>query len=972
LDKALSILSQKDKLLTEIYFELQEYFEKKYGDNTLILMEIGSFFEIYEINNQEQKIGKAKEIAELLNIQLTRKNKSIIENSIKNPLLAGVPSISIDRYLSKIIDTQKYTVVIIKQKGIMPNVKRYIDNIISPGTNFEYINDAIENNIVSLLIDKNNDIYSIGYSAIDVTTGKTITNEIHSTRDDKTYALDEVFNLLQIYSTVEIVITLENKEIDIEWIKNYLEISNINYHLNTKRAVIHYQNELFSKVFEINSFLTAIEYLDLEKYPYATESLAILIEFIIEHDESIISKMNKPKFLSSNRYMYIGNNALEQLSIISNDPKEITLLSLIDKTSTAFGKRLLKERLLNPIYDEEILTQRYDLSEKLLPHIDKYELYLKQIYDLERILRRIKLKKLHPLELTYIAISLESIKALIKISKKSDIYIDDKISDSIEDMHNIIQEHFNLDICSKYNITQINENIFLENIYPSIDNIIKKQSSELEKLHIIKNHIESLFDDKKNDYITINYTETEGFFLQLTKNRFAMIEKKLKSSFITLNNKHYFFKDFYFKQLKSIVKINSDLFEEITQKYEREHTKLISLVKEKYLASLDMLENNFSLTLEKTIDFIANIDVALSNAKASKIMNLTRPIIEKDNFYEAIALRHPIIEANEQRGIYIPNDIYLGKVSHTKHNHITLNASNNNDIVGILLYGINSSGKSSLMKSVGISIILAQAGFFVPAVEMRFGLYEKIFTRIVSKDNLYKGLSTFAVEMIELKNIFNRANNKSIILGDEISQGTETLSALSIVASAILKLIRLKSTFIFATHLHQLEDIKQLQNIKELIFLHLGVKYDKDSDSLIYNRVLQKGKGDSLYGLEFAKSIHLDKEFLNIAQSIREELDNNKKSSIKQLTTKKRSIYNKKLYLSKCALCNHPVDEVHHIYEQKLANQDDYIEHFHKNHRYNLIPLCKKHHKLVHDGKIMISGFIMSDKGLKLHYEIKE
>jgi DNA mismatch repair protein MutS len=177
-----------------------------------------------------------------------------------------------------------------------------------------------------------------------------------------------------------------------------------------------------------------------------------------------------------------------------------------------------------------------------------------------------------------------------------------------------------------------------------------------------------------------------------------------------------------------------------------------------------MLENNFSLTLEKAIDFIANIDVALSNAKASKIMNLTRPIIEKDNFYEAIALRHPIIEANEQRGIYIPNDIYLGKVSHTKHNHITLNASNNNDIVGILLYGINSSGKSSLMKSVGISIILAQAGFFVPAVEMRFGLYEKIFTRIVSKDNLYKGLSTFAVEMIELKNIFNRANNKSIIV----------------------------------------------------------------------------------------------------------------------------------------------------------------------------------------------------------------
>jgi len=225
--------------------------------------------------------------------------------------------------------------------------------------------------------------------------------------------------------------------------------------------------------------------------------------------------------------------------------------------------------------------------------------------------------------------------------------------------------------------------------------------------------------------------------------------------------------------------------------------------------------------------------------------------------------------------------------------------------------------------------------------------------------------------MMELKNIFNRANERSLVLGDEISQGTETESALAIVSSAILKLLSLKSTFIFATHLHQLESIPQLQNLKHLIFLHLGIKYDESKDSLIYNRVLQLGMGDSLYGLEFAKSLHMDKEFLTMAQTIRENLSHGA-SDIKKLRKQKRSKYNKELYLSKCALCDEKVEDVHHIAEQKEANASGHIEHFHKNHKYNLIPLCKKHHTMVHDGQIHISGFVMTSEGLKLHYEQKE
>ena len=611
----------------------------------------------------------------------------------------------------------------------MPNVKRYVSNIISPGTNFEYLSEPSENNIVSLMIDENAGIYSVGYAAIDVSTGKTICNEIHSTRDDKTYALDEAFNLLQTYTTSEVIITLEGKEIDKEWLLHYLELESLHHTVNTKRFKIRFQNELFTRVFNINSFLSAIEFLDLERHPYTTESLAVLIDFIIEHDESIIEKMNKPQFLGSNRYMYIGNNAMEQLSVISRDPSDITLLDLIDKTSTAFGKRLLKERLLNPICDKDLLEERYNLTELLLPSIDRFETHLKQIYDLERITRRIKLRKLHPVELTYIAMSLEAVLKLL-------------------------DDTFELDVCAKFRIEQINDNLFKDGIYPAIDSIVKRQQKEVDKMDDVASHVESLFEKDKlfsgtTRYTTVSYLESEGYFLNLTKNRFTLIEKSLKDSFVTIDDQHHFFKDFNYKYLKNAVKVQAPLFEEITRNYETAQVKLVSLVKQRYIESLDLLENRFSLLLDKLISFIANIDVAISNAKCAKKMNLSRPLIEEGNFYEAIALRHPIIEANDERGIYVPNDVFLGSNNNTIHNHITLNASDGEDVLGVLLYGINSSGKSSLMKSIGLSVVLAQAGFFVPAVELRFGLYDKLFTRIVSQDNLYKGLSTFAVEMME-------------------------------------------------------------------------------------------------------------------------------------------------------------------------------------------------------------------------------
>ncbi|MBP9613529.1 MAG: DNA mismatch repair protein [Sulfurospirillum sp.] len=974
LENIAKLLNSKEKLLTEIYFDLQLFFEEKYGKNTIVFMEIGSFFETYEVNNETHQIGKAKEVSELLNIQLTRKNKSIIENSLQNPLLAGIPAVSLERYLSRLVQSKKYTIVLVRQKGEPPHVKRYIANIISPGTNFDYVMESSENYLVSLLIDCNHQIYSVGYSAIDVSTGKTIINEVHGTREDKTYALDEIFNLLQTYKTSEVVLTFNSESIDKEWVQNYLEINqSVSHSLNKTRLKITYQNELFARIYAIRSLLSPIEYLDIERYPYASESLAILCDFIIEHDANIIEKMSRPILVGNSRYLYLGNNALEQLDIISRNPSEMTLLTLIDQTSTAIGKRLLKERLLNPICDIKILNERFDLSAQLMKEYKKFEIALKQVYDLERILRRIALKKLHPLELDYLSTSLEAILGILKEAQFKKIPTPKELFDESEALFLMLQNTFILDSCAKFRKDQISENLFVKGVYPQIDKIEQTKKERFSALEQIAKTIESFFEENNRSTISIEWLESEGHYISLSKNRFALIEEKLMQSFITIGEKHYFFKDFTFRHLKNSVKISASLIEEISQEISLSNMQMIALVKERYDEMLEKIETHYALTLEHLIAFVGTLDVALSNAKCASVYNYVRPelCLSEERFVEAIGLRHPLIESREENGIYIPNDLFLGTPNaKITHDHITLEATDVKEVQGILLYGINSSGKSSLMKSLGMAVIMAQSGFFVPCASLRFSLFDKLFTRIMSHDNLYKGLSTFTVEMLELKNIFNRATPYSLVLGDEISHGTETESALAIVASAIKKMDTLGSLFVFATHLHQLGHLTLIKELKKVIPLHLGVSYDEENDRLLYNRKLELGSGSSLYGLEFAKSLHMDKDFIKMAYDIRRHLAG-ELGEIELLKQKKRSKYNKNLYLSKCALCDEYVEEVHHIKAQESANEYGQIEHFHQNHRFNLIPLCAKHHRMVHEGKITISGFVMSSDGLKLHFEEK-
>jgi len=364
--------------------------------------------------------------------------------------------------------------------------------------------------------------------------------------------------------------------------------------------------------------------------------------------------------------------------------------------------------------------------------------------------------------------------------------------------------------------------------------------------------------------------------------------------------------------------------------------------------------------VQMTIDWIAQIDVAVTSALNAQKYGLIRPtIIEsiKENFLQMSGLRHLLVEA---QGIaYVPNDIVMGDRDYLDLPYpdtvmLDSKVHDGANIRGVLLYGINSSGKSSLMKSIGIAVALAQSGFFVPAKAMKFSLFDGVYTRIQSRDNVAKSLSTFGVEMLELNTIFSRATARSLVLGDEISHGTETLSAVSIVASTIMELNSKGCLFLMTTHLHQLSMISELSRLREVVHLHLSVRYDEDRDRLIYDRILKSGRGSSVYGLEFAESLHMNPRFLQNAARLREKLA--KEYDVLELGNQKEYIKRyRDVVASECVICGTLVRN-----PQKVLGSN---EHHH------LIPLCETHTRAISQGKIKLQGFIMTPNGLRLEYE---
>ena len=952
-------------MLIDDYFIHQINFEKKYGQRTIVLMQVGSFFEFYGVNNEFERIGDAQTITELLNIQLTRRNKAILENSRSNCLMAGFPLVSVKRFIN-ILLSNNYTVILIEQTTEPPNPKREITQIYSPGTYIEEVNQSDPNHIVSLYINEEEchktgkPLYIFGLSSIELSTGYNVVYESNIAYHEKGAFLEEIYRFIESYNPKEIIVNYSNlKKIKIDEIRSKINSINRIIHfqdsIDSKYLNLNYQNSFLKKIFTHTGLLSPIEYIDLEKKNHALISYIILLQFSYEHNEKVIEKIQKPVHWEYNNHLILYNNAIYQLNIIPNGSnngssgKYKSLFDIIQKTSTNMGKRLLKYRIMNPITDINELEKRYDLVNLFLNFNDlnKIEKLLNEIIDIERLHRKISLQLLHPYEFLNLSYSYENIVKLINLCVENfDISVFGLNKDIIDKFNSFINKYetlFDMKEIGKYGLLNIGSSFFKLNNFMEIDNV-QKNIDNIYNYFDNESKLLSNIIEKDSDFVKLENNERDGYFFYTTKKRSDILLSKLN----TEQKKKYEIK----KYNGSNVKIISSELTEYSNKLIEYKNEIKTLTKEQYLKCLCDFDTEYSDTLHSISEFIALIDVVKCSALCARKYKYNRPVIEdkynKKSYFNANSIRHPIIEVINEEADYVCNDLEL---VHEKCN-------------GLLLYGVNGAGKSSLSKAVGCNIILAQIGFFVSCSDFKYYPYKKIFTRINGDDNIFKGMSSFAVEMDELRSILKYSDDRSIVLGDEICKGTEETSALSIVSSSILRFCKNNVNFIMATHFHKLYSMECMKNINNIKFMHLSVSYDELNESIIYGRKLEDGPGNNLYGIEIANYIIDDNEFIQNAKHIRNSI----LEKDKYLLNDKVSNYNNKLFMDKCSICgangnSYPLD-THHIKEQYIFDQDD----INKDKLSNLVVLCKTHHDEVHNGQLQINGYLDTVVGKKLDY----
>ena len=1005
--------------LIDDYLDDAEKFAKKYGENTAVLMQVGHFYEAYAVDNDKERnnADNLYRLSDIMNIQMTRKNKSVTDNSRGNPLMIGVNIYSIDKFV-QILLNNFYTIVIIDQVSQPPYVKREVTNIYSPGTNIKFSSVGETNNLVAIYIEeienkqKFQSNFCCGVSAVDLATGKNVVYETFSRSDDKNFALDELFKFIQVYDPKELVLIKKNVNIPDTKLFSYLHLTDRIVHVKDVDAGtcdnqffnLNYQSPFLGRVFKNRGLLTPIEYAGLENLPFALNSYIFLLQFAYEHSEQIIQNLNPPDVWQLESHLSLTNNTINQLNLVANPSlncktKFNSLFAVINNTSTTIGKRYLRDRLLNPIVNAQEIELRYDMIDALLTPMDDQPIYkslegfLNKIIDLERAHRKMTLGLLHPADLCGLINSYDNILDIVGSLKALNNEAINKLVpqnvdiDSFLVLINEIKHDFNLEECVKYHQDKITGNIFNLGVYPEIDEVCAKIAECYSNFESLNKILSQKLDGNQNSsdaMLKLDHNDRDGYFLTTTHKRGAQLKSAIKSTSEFIVGGKVITNDLEFKNpTKTTTKIVSGFLKETSNKLVATTEKLKAMARSRFLARLEYYAKTYTVVQGKISKFVGELDVTKSGCKTSQMYGFKRPHLvmddelANDSFVIAKAVRHPIIERLGNDDEYVANDIAVGLDMTNSQFGSFLNekmglsqeefdnCSLFGNTKGMLLFGTNASGKSSLMKAVGLNIILAQSGSFVPCQSMAFKPYHSLFTRINNNDNIFKGESSFAVEMSELRSILKRANENRLVLGDELCAGTESISALSIFSSSVIKMEERKTSFIFATHLHELCNIPRVMALDRVKMFHLKVIFNQETDMLIYDRKLEPGNGPAMYGLEVCRAMKMEPDFLLISEEIRKDL-----MGVKQrVLDTKQSIYNAKVFVHVCEICGKDADDVHHIKFQCTADMNKMIDGaIQKDTKSNLVPLCKDCHNSVHHGGIDIFGFKMTSNGVALDW----
>ena len=1010
--------------LIEDYFNYQSTYTKKYGEKTIVLMQVGSFHEAYQTLDSGFDLSK---LSNILNIIVSKRNKSNLTVDMKNPYMMGFPTASLQKYL-KILVENYFTVVVIDQVTPPPNPKREITGIYTPGTYCEEITNPDSSNILSIYIEevcdinnKNPSMFLSGISIIDVTTGKSMLFEFYSQKTDENIALDDVTKIIQCYPAKELIITTNNlTSITIDKLVAYLELTDKLYHHQTISQLtsykgyknipnIAYQQEILKKVYgnKLTSTeqMNVIESLNLERLTYTRLSLIILLNYINEHNQHLLKNLSLPQIMEKQDYLYLGNNAIHQLNIFNNDvnnssgifsnnTKYKSLFDVINKTSTSMGRRYLKYNLVNPLLDCNIINNRYNIIEYLMleGRWKSLELRLNSVPDIERYVRKWSMGNINPLDFSYCLIGITNAYQCLIDSDIGNNHIDLNKSILLTDVKSLIDKTtkiFDMDELTKYLINDITGPIFNKGIYKDIDKIINEMlmcDGFMEKLldkfnemlnsKVPKKKSKTILDEDDDELnglndqlIKISYNDREGYHFSLTKRRAEMLQQYFLESKNKILNVNGITLPYEQIEFRSLPKGNScKIIIPHIQKKSDEKMDLVDELKKqikmRYVECLNTLYTEYDKILDNLMKYISILDFCKSGAKVALENKYYKPNIDNKyngrSYLDTETMRHPICEKLLVDTEYVPIDVKLGVPEQT----------------GILLFGLNSVGKSTLQKSIGINMIMAQMGYFVPANKFEYYPYTSLMTRISANDNLFKGLSSFALEAFELRSILKRSNQNTLVIADEVCKGTEHQSSLIIVLTMLEILSQNNCSFITATHLHDLTKMPRLSNLSNVKMCHLHVDYDEKNNLLKYDRKLLPGSGENFYGLNVAKFLINDSTFLRIANEIKTE------TYPQYIVSDKKSKYNANLWVNECQICEYkPINdydkplETHHINFQKDTDEHGFLlakPHIHKNHKSNLCVLCYKCHDKIDTNEIIVYGYEDTINGSQLKYKINE
>ncbi len=773
---------------------MKQYVElKKEYPDCVIMFRMGDFYEMF----YEDAILAAKE----LEITLTSRGK----NEKKAPL-AGLPYHALEPYLVKFVK-KGYKVAICEQledpkkaKGL---VKRGIVRIVTPGTLIEQQGQS--NSFIM-------SIYSYGdilYSAFcDISTGEFFVSE-----GIDFGIIDECVVPSSLYVNKELIAQLQQRGLFLSQV----------------------EDRYFSQEHAYRTLIEHFHILSLESFGLRKEDMRVraagaLLSYLTDTQMHSLSHIKKITLKETQDYMTLDSIAIRNLELFENvrdGGSKGSLISILDKTQTAMGSRLLRRWLLEPLLDVSCIIQRQDRVEYLIKHLmlrDQLKKQLKHIGDIERIIAKISLDRANARDLVALKQSLLLIQDI-----KLDFFGELSQFEGFDKLVDLLNKSIREDASSSLKEGGI---------------ICLDYDSQLEELHSLRKnskHFLSSLEAKERERtgiknLRVGYNRVFGYYFEISTSQLEQVPS-----------------DFIRKQTLA----NYERF--VTEDLKREEEKILTAQEKigelEYELFLQVIEQvkPFTEVIQITSQKVAEIDTLCSFAEVSVENNYVRPVIDTSSVLDITDGRHAVVELSYS---YIPNDTKLA------------------DFEIMIITGPNFAGKSCYMKQVALLVILAQIGCFIPAKKAHIGVVDRVFTRIGAYDDLVSGQSTFMVEMNETANILNNATSRSLILFDEIGRGTSTYDGVSIAWAVVEYLYsKVKAKTLFATHYHILN--KLTNSFEHIRNYNIAVKEEKEE--IIFLRKLLEGGTDKSFGLYVAQLAGLPEEVVARAKEVQRELEDKDK-----------------------------------------------------------------------------------------------